>query len=92
MARAGGEIRGSAADRRARRVKLILVYGDGVKVACVHCGALVDNDGMEVDKIIPGSAKVAGTSGQTSSLAAYIATGFAATKPRWPRFASYRAC
>ena len=55
MARAGGEIRGSAADRRARRAKLILVYGDGVKVACVHCGCMVDNDGMEVDKIIPGS-------------------------------------
>ena len=55
MARAGGEIRGSAADRRARRAKLILVYGDGVKVACVHCGCMVDNEGMEVDKIIPGS-------------------------------------
>jgi len=55
MARAGGEIRGSAADRRARRAKLIRVYGDGCKVACVHCDAMVDDAGMEVDKIIPGS-------------------------------------
>ena len=55
MARAGGEIRGSAADRRARRAKLLITYGDGVKVSCVHCACMVDNDGMEVDKIIPGS-------------------------------------
>ena len=53
--RAGGEIRGSAADRRTRRLKIFRVYGDGVKVACVHCACMVDNDGMEVDKIIPGS-------------------------------------
>lgn len=53
--RAGGEIRGSAADRRARRAKLICTYGDGVKVACVHCSELVTDAGMEVDKIIPGS-------------------------------------
>jgi 5-methylcytosine-specific restriction endonuclease McrA len=53
--RAGGEIRGSAADRRARRIKLICTYGDGVKVACVHCSVMVEDAGMEVDKIIPGS-------------------------------------
>lgn len=53
--RPGGEIRGSAKDRRARRAKLRRVYGDGVKVACVHCECMVDDAGMEVDKIIPGS-------------------------------------
>jgi 5-methylcytosine-specific restriction endonuclease McrA len=53
--RAGGEIRGSAKDRRARRTKLFNVYGNGHTVNCVHCNALVTDEGMEVDKIIPGS-------------------------------------
>jgi 5-methylcytosine-specific restriction endonuclease McrA len=53
--RAGGEIRGSAADRRARRIKLICTYGNGTRVQCVHCLTWVDDAGMEVDKIIPGS-------------------------------------
>ena len=51
--RAGGEIRGSARDRRARRAKVINVYGDGIHVNCVHCQISVDNSGLEIDKIIP---------------------------------------
>jgi 5-methylcytosine-specific restriction endonuclease McrA len=53
--RAGGELRGNSKDRRARRNKLLRVYGDGQFAPCIHDGVLVDYDSMEVDKIIPGS-------------------------------------
>jgi 5-methylcytosine-specific restriction endonuclease McrA len=52
--RAGGELRGNSRDRRARRIKLLRVYGNGTSAPCVHCGTLVDYDSLEVDKIIPG--------------------------------------
>ena len=53
--RAGGELRGNSKDRRARRIKLLRVYGNGTQANCIHCGATVEYDTLEVDKIIPGS-------------------------------------
>ena len=53
--RAGGEIRGNSHDRKARKLKLLRVYGNGQTAPCIHCTIPVDYSTMEVDKIIPGS-------------------------------------
>lgn len=54
----GPDLRGSSYDRRARRAWLLSPSagfgGDGTKVPCWECGALVDDDTMIVDRIIPG--------------------------------------
>lgn len=52
--------RGSSYDRRARREWLLSPAsgfgGDGEKVACWECGAMVSNKTMIVDRIVPGEA------------------------------------
>jgi hypothetical protein len=58
--RAGGEKRGSSADRRTRKSWMLSEKsgfgGDGVKVPCVHCGAVVDFGGVEADRKTPGGS------------------------------------
>lgn len=52
-----GNDRGSSYDRRARRAWLISPAagfgGDGTKVPCWECGALVNDATIHVDRIIP---------------------------------------
>ena len=53
-ARAGGDKRGSAANRRARKGWMLRTFGDGDKCPCVHCGAVLNFDSVEADRIEPG--------------------------------------
>lgn len=49
--------RGNSTDRKNRKLWMLKVEkfgGDGVKVACVHCKALVGYGEVEADRIIPG--------------------------------------
>lgn len=50
--------RGNSYDRQRRRAWLLSPEanfgGDGVKVACWECGALVNDKTMHVDRIVPG--------------------------------------
>jgi 5-methylcytosine-specific restriction endonuclease McrA len=52
-----GNDRGSSYDRRARRAWLLSPAsgfgGDGVKVACWECGAMVSDKTIHVDRIVP---------------------------------------
>ncbi|AHJ88375.1 HNH endonuclease [Mycobacterium phage 39HC] len=52
-----GNDRGSSYDRRARRAWLLSPKagfgGDGVKVPCWECGAMVSDKTIHVDRIIP---------------------------------------
>ncbi|MBV9872056.1 MAG: HNH endonuclease [Frankiaceae bacterium] len=54
----GNDQRGSSYDRRARREWLVSPAapwgGDGVKVPCWECGAMVTVKTMCVDRIVPG--------------------------------------
>lgn len=56
--RHGGDHRGSAASRRARKIWMLSEAagfgGDGSKVPCVHCGMILNFDTVEADRIIPG--------------------------------------
>lgn len=56
--RSNSDERGSSYDRRARRAWLLSAVsgfgGDGDKVPCWECGAMVNNRTMIVDRIIPG--------------------------------------
>jgi 5-methylcytosine-specific restriction endonuclease McrA len=61
MARAGGDRRGSSADRRRRREWLVSPAsgfgGDGVKVACYwECGTELTEATVEADRIVPGGS------------------------------------
>ena len=51
--------RGSSYDRRARRRWLVSAEagfgGDGVKVPCWECGAMLTEDNVTPDRIVPGS-------------------------------------
>lgn len=49
-------VRGSAADRRARRAWILRTFGNGVVAPCVHCAGLVDDSTLEVDRIVPGGS------------------------------------
>jgi 5-methylcytosine-specific restriction endonuclease McrA len=57
--RPGGENRGSSTDRRRRKHWMLSVEagfgGDGTKVPCTHCRAVLDFSTVEADRIIPGS-------------------------------------
>jgi hypothetical protein len=49
--------RGNSTDRKNRKIWMLSTPqfgGDGTKVACVHCSALVDYDGVQADRIKPG--------------------------------------
>jgi HNH endonuclease len=52
-------MKGNSYARRARKTWLLQPEagfgGNGEKVACVHCGAMVDYDTMHVDRKVPGS-------------------------------------
>jgi HNH endonuclease len=50
-ARPGGELRGSAADRRTRTLKLLGEFGDGTHAPCVYCGKQLDKGTLTQDKI-----------------------------------------
>lgn len=58
--RHGGEKRGNSYARRARKLWMLSEAagfgGDGEKVPCVHCGALLDYDTVEADRIVPGGS------------------------------------
>lgn len=57
--RHGGDHRGSAASRRARKNWLLTTEkfgGDGVKVACVHCETMLTFETLQADRIIPGGS------------------------------------
>jgi hypothetical protein len=56
MARAGGDKRGSNADRARRKLWMLETWGDGVKCPCVHCDAMVDYSTVEADRIVPGGS------------------------------------
>jgi hypothetical protein len=52
--RHGGELRGNVHDRAARKRKLLLVFGNGVIVACIHrCGTILDYATVQADRIDP---------------------------------------
>jgi len=52
--RPGGEKRGSAADRRARKHWMLRTWGDGENCPCVHCGQPLTFATVEADRIVPG--------------------------------------
>jgi hypothetical protein len=57
--RPGGEKRGNNKDRAARKTFLLTAPkwgGDGEKVACVHCGCMLDRSTVQADRIIPGGS------------------------------------
>lgn len=54
--RAGGEKRGNAADRRARKTWMLATWGDGITCPCIHCGAILTYETVEADRIIPGGS------------------------------------
>lgn len=54
--RHGGDKRGSAADRRARKNWMLSHYGNGEACGCVHCGATLTFNTVEADRIIPGGS------------------------------------
>jgi hypothetical protein len=53
--RPGGEKRGSAAGRRARKAWMLRTWGNGITCLCVHgCRTVLDFATVEADRIIPG--------------------------------------
>ena len=56
MARAGGEKRGNATDRRRRKLWMLAHFGNGEVCPCAHCGAELDYATVEADRIIPGGS------------------------------------
>jgi hypothetical protein len=58
--RHGGDKRGCAASRRARKLWMLSPEapwgGDGTYVPCVHCLAWLDYFALEADRIVPGGS------------------------------------
>jgi hypothetical protein len=52
--RAGGEKRGNARNRRARKLWMLATFGDGASCPCAHCGVTLTYATVEADRIIPG--------------------------------------
>jgi len=52
--RAGGDKRGSAESRRARKLWMLATWGDGTTCPCVHCGRSLTFITVEADRKIPG--------------------------------------
>jgi hypothetical protein len=52
--------RGNARNRRARKLWMLSPVsgfgGDGTKVECVHCGAMLSYETVQADRIIPGGS------------------------------------
>ena len=53
--RSGGDSRGSAAARRARKGYLLTLWGDGETCPCLYCGHSLSSATLEADRIIPGT-------------------------------------
>jgi hypothetical protein len=54
--RCGGDKRGSAASRRARKRWLLETFGDGETCPCIHCQTTLDYDTVTADRIVPGAS------------------------------------
>ena len=54
MARNGGDKRGSAATRRARKTWMLATFGDGITAPCTHCGRQLTYSQLEADRVVPG--------------------------------------
>jgi hypothetical protein len=52
--RHGGDHRGSAASRRARKTWMLVTFGDGQTCPCTHCRCILDFTTVEADRKIPG--------------------------------------
>lgn len=52
--RAGGDARGSTADRLRRKLWMLRAFGDGVLAPCAHCGRWLPACGLEADRVEPG--------------------------------------
>ena len=53
--RAGGDLRGNSAARRARKGFLLVTFGNGETCPCAYCGHCLVSATLEADRIIPGS-------------------------------------
>lgn len=58
MPRNGGDCRGSAERRRARKRELLAIFGDGETCPCVWCGCELTFATLEQDRIEAGGAYV----------------------------------
>jgi hypothetical protein len=54
--RPGGDKRGNAAARRARKHWMLRTWGDGHTCPCVHCSEALTYDTVEADRIVPGGS------------------------------------
>lgn len=55
--RAGGDKRGSAAQRRARKGYLLTLWGNGENCQCIYgCGTVLTFETVEADRIIAGGS------------------------------------
>ena len=54
--RAGGDKRGSASQRRARKYWMLRYFGSGKTAPCSHCGKRLTFRTIEADRIIPGGS------------------------------------
>ncbi len=54
--RAGGEKRGNSTDRRRRKIWMMVTFGNGTLVLCIHCEDELDYDHVEADRIVPGGS------------------------------------
>lgn len=54
--RPGGEKRGNSRDRRARKLWMLKQWGNGFTCPCVHCGAPLEYETVEADRIVPGGS------------------------------------
>ena len=53
--RRGGDQRGSATNRRRRKLWLLATFGDGERCPCSHCGAELVFATLTADRIVPGA-------------------------------------
>jgi hypothetical protein len=54
--RHGGEKRGNSYARRARKLWMLLTWGNGDTCPCVHCDTDLTFNTVEADRIIPGGS------------------------------------
>jgi hypothetical protein len=52
--RHGGDQRGSATDRRRRKLWLLATFGNGERCPCTHCGVELIAATLTADRIVPG--------------------------------------
>lgn len=55
-ARAGGDKRGSSAARKARKLHLLALWGNGETCPCLYCSAPLTYATVEADRIIAGDS------------------------------------